>query len=152
MVYGRRWLLIGLMAVLFVAAIASLLLIFVLRPIAAQGWQETPCEIIHSGVEKKWSDSGGRRRGGGYYVHRFEVAYTYTFEGTHYSGNRHNLDASWSSARAGADELAKRYRVGMRTTCYVNPKRPAEALLELWSDSRDPASWALVATRTLGAD
>ena len=115
------------MAVLFLAA-SALLLGLVLRGVTVQGWKETPCVIIHSGVEAKWDSVTVTSRSR--YMYRFEVAYEYTFGGTHYSGNRYNLDPSWSSSSAGARELAKRYRIGMQETCRVNPDKPSESILE----------------------
>jgi hypothetical protein len=101
--------------------------------IGARSWVAVPCEIVWSGIggSGTYRPPGSSRKMGS--SHQVRVAYRYQYEGQEYLGNRYQLRTtnfaglgahSITSARAAA--LAK----GLRTTCWVDPKEPQNAVLD----------------------
>src|SRR4051812_23543302 len=92
-------------------------------------WQTAPCVILSSKiVEEPYSPTVM------HYVPK--VDYTYTFAGREYRSARFT-----TSKRQGfvdfsrAERAVTRFAPGFRTTCFVNPRTPVEAVLqrgELW--------------------
>src|SRR5579862_2986021 len=87
-------------------------------------WRPTECEVIHSGVRE--TDQHGRKTGG-YYV---DVQYRYTSGGRPFTSDRHTLKAVSMSDYGKAERLALAYGTGAKTTCYVNPSDPGQAILK----------------------
>ena len=98
----------------------------------AKGWTETPATVIWSRVESR-SDGDGT-------THSANIFYRYTFEGKQYSSNTLGLLSSSSSGRAGKLEKVNAHPRDKKISCYVNPEKPWQALLE-----RDLGWWALFA-------
>ena len=92
------------------------------RLLAAQGWQETPCVILTSGVEES-SDSDGT-------TYRVAIAYTYTVSGVRYQSDRYDFLGAYSSGYQGKAKVVERYPPGAVTTCYVDPEDPSQAVLD----------------------
>lgn len=111
---------------IFLATGCGLTYVFLWNParqlVAAQGWQETPCTIESSRVEEV-SDSDGST---------YKVAVTFTYRGSdgreHRSSRYEFLEVS-SIGYQGKAAVVARYPAGTRTTCWVDPENPAEAVL-----------------------
>lgn len=69
--------------------------------------------------------------------YRFEASYQYEFNGQNLVSGRFRFRTA-SESPVAAFNLKQRYPVGTRTTCFVNPKHPHEAVLDR---SVDGASW-----------
>ncbi|MDD5349554.1 MAG: DUF3592 domain-containing protein [Chthoniobacteraceae bacterium] len=89
---------------------------------AARDWVETPCRIVSSEV-KSSSDSDGT-------TYRPEIVYTYKVAGREYRSDRYQFLRLSSSGRADKAAVVARYPRGKAAVCYVNPKAPAEAVLD----------------------
>ncbi|MCB1234573.1 MAG: DUF3592 domain-containing protein [Verrucomicrobiae bacterium] len=88
------------------------------------GWPETPCEILVSTVERAGVSQHGAP------LFRFEVRYRYEWGGKSRLGDRVRRAKSIESAdRDRTGSWQRRYPVGSRAVCYVNPDDPAEAVL-----------------------
>lgn len=116
---------------------AAMLYFFTLRPLfrgmAARQWVETPCRIVSSTVKEiSGSDS---------ITYRPEIVFSYEVAGRRYQSSRYQLIEFSSSGRKAKAEVVARYPRGKTAVCYVNPKDPADAVLD-----RDPIPsglWAL---------
>jgi hypothetical protein len=67
--------------------------------------------------------------------YKLTVRYQYSFEGKEYSSDQFAIGYSGSSDYTKSQRLLEKYPADSSTTCYVNPKNPAEAVLErssLW--------------------
>ncbi|MBK8000332.1 MAG: DUF3592 domain-containing protein [Verrucomicrobia bacterium] len=58
-----------------------------------------------------------------------DVLYSYEFNGREYRSNRYGFMTGSSSGYKGKAEIAARYQPGAKSTCYVNPADPLEAVL-----------------------
>jgi MFS family permease len=90
-------------------------------------WKATPCAIQLGAITEKSVDGGT--------TYRFEVEYAYDWEGRRYRGTVLEDGYSGSTDATEAHRLAERYKPDAKTTCYVNPSNPAEAVLRrggLW--------------------
>jgi len=115
----------------FVGSIALLIWGLALPALEARNvrsWTATPCEVIRS--ELRSSGRGKSEQSS------FEVSYKYSYNGTHYTGDRPKIGKSWNilitlgQSHLRARELAARYPVGTRATCHVNPALPSESVLD----------------------
>ncbi len=90
------------------------------RELETWRWRQTPCEILTSAIEETGDDED---------PYRAAVAYRYTVADKEYRGtviSRGNDGGGYGAAQ----ENAARYPLGGHTTCYVNPKNPAQAVLD----------------------
>ena len=93
-----------------------------LRVVKAQAWPSVDCSVIESQVEES-SDSDGT-------TYRAKVVTAYSFNGGEYRSGSYDFSGSvYSSGYDGKAEIVARYPVGTRTTCYVNPETPSEAVI-----------------------
>ncbi|MCX7886068.1 MAG: DUF3592 domain-containing protein [Verrucomicrobiae bacterium] len=112
-------------SVLFAIGLAAtwlLLVRLVLRLWDARFWTPTPCTVVSSEVRARRS-----RDGTTYSVH---VVYRYTVNDRTYQANRYDLMGSASSNYHNKLAIVRRYRPGQQAVCYVNPRNPADAVLE----------------------
>jgi hypothetical protein len=91
------------------------------RAISAPGWKETPCRILFSRVGRHSGDDGD--------TYSVDVLYEYTFNGRTRRSSRYELITVSSSGIEGKSRAVEKYAPGTTTVCYVNPSRPAEAVL-----------------------
>lgn len=92
------------------------------RFVAAQSWQEVPCTILSSQVAES-SDSDGS-------TYKVAVTFSYTgSDGREHRSSRYDFMSVSSSGYDGKAAVVARYPVGTRTTCWVDPENPAEAVL-----------------------
>jgi hypothetical protein len=94
----------------------------VLRMIEARGWTPVSCEILSSGVEQRSDEDGS--------TYRVAVTYRYHVDDRPLIGDRYKFVPGSSSGRARKLAVVERLPVGTRTTCYVNPSNPADAVVE----------------------
>lgn len=90
-----------------------------LRWSLSHDWPLVPCTITASRVVEK---NGGK-------PYEFRVAYQYAWAGRVYTGGTYQEDYRGSADVAEADRLARRHPVGARRICFVNPRRPTQAIL-----------------------
>jgi hypothetical protein len=87
-------------------------------------WPKTECQIVRSSVRE--TDPRGRKTGDFY----FDIEYQYPFNGQNYVSDRFRLRAASYQDYGKVERLVQRFQTGSRTACYVNPRQPAEAVLE----------------------
>ncbi len=87
-------------------------------------WHKTPCEILASAVREP---DPGERRSGDFY---FDVKYRYTFARQTLTSDQYKRSPKPFSDYSKAARLTELYRSESTGTCYVNPSRPTEAVLE----------------------
>jgi hypothetical protein len=99
---------------------------------AARSWEATPCTILSSEVKKSRGSKGSTN-------YRSSVTYRYRFAGRVHTSSRVHFATMSSSGRGASARLLKRFPPGMETVCFVDPRNPAEAVLDrgasrdLWS-------------------
>jgi hypothetical protein len=89
-------------------------------------WPGVPCVILESGV----NDRGGNSP---YVVH---VRYQYDWNGSSRSSQQFATQTKAFSDYSKAQRLLDRFRSDTKSICYVNPRNPADAILQrtpLWS-------------------
>ena len=83
------------------------------RSQAGKSWVQTPCTIVSSKA--------------GYYVN---IEYTYVVSGENYRSDSYDfMEENPEGASPAGVEIVRRYPPGSAAMCYVNPARPAEAVL-----------------------
>ncbi|HEY7214288.1 MAG TPA: DUF3592 domain-containing protein [Thermoanaerobaculia bacterium] len=92
-----------------------------LKVLAAKSWEPTPCVIVSSQVRSHAGDDST--------TYSVDVLYTYTYNGWEYKSNRYQFLGGSSGGYAEKERIVRRLPPLTRTTCYVNPKEPAEAVL-----------------------
>lgn len=99
--------------------------LFFVRPavqvLKAKSWQATPCTVLSSQVR---SHSGEDST-----TYSVDVLYTYTFGGGEYKSNRYQFLGGSSGGYSEKERIVRRLPPLTRTTCYVNPDEPAEAVM-----------------------
>ena len=88
---------------------------------ASASWPSTQCQITSSRLDR--TGSGTKTK------FRPSVSYSYTVQGTGYTGNQIRTVSSYSSQGRAEAELG-RYRVGSTVPVYYDPVKPASSLLE----------------------
>lgn len=108
----------------------SLFEVFVAREFLARikryTWQKVPCAVLQSQVEET-GDSD--------HPYALQVRYEYKYEGRAYQADSYATDYRGSDSYDKTNKLAHRYAPGSQQRCYVNPKRPQQAVLvrgSLW--------------------
>jgi len=88
----------------------------------AQGWEPTQCTVISSDLKSGGGDGD---------TARIEVVYRYMYGGADHQSNRYcfaeissNTSSTWKRA------VIKDHPPGKVTQCYVNPRNPAEAVID----------------------
>ncbi|HBL29738.1 MAG TPA: hypothetical protein DD490_23120 [Acidobacteria bacterium] len=90
--------------------------------VAARSWAATPCTILESRVVES-SDSDGS-------TYRVDVTYAYVFNGREYQGSRYDFMGGSSSGRESKDAVVAENPPGSRTTCWVDPDDPSQAVFD----------------------
>ncbi len=90
----------------------------------AADWTPARCTVLDSRVVSGRDSEGDE-------VHRAKVRYRYRVGGRTYKGTRIQLSA-WgeTSSRARAEEVRDRYPAGGEVSCFYDPARPENAVLE----------------------
>jgi len=122
---GRGWGLVVLFAAFTLIGGGIFLGVFLrpLRQIAeSPSWRETECVIEFSRV--------GRHEGDDSTTYSVDVLYSYEFGGRKYRSSRPRIFNASSSGYAAKRTIVRRLPKGTRTTCYVNPRDPQDAVLD----------------------
>ena len=91
------------------------------RAVGQWSWKKVPCTIVGSEVqERKDSEE----------PFAFVVRYKYDYGGRPYAGLEYKRRYSGTDKYTKAQQLVQKYPSGLSTSCYVNPKNPAEAVLK----------------------
>jgi hypothetical protein len=119
----RAGVLIGLVFVIIGLAGSYWLLV---RPLMktwqAKSWPETPCTIISAEVGSH-SDEDGT-------TYSIDITYGYDFSRRTYRADRYDFIGGSSSGRRGKQAVVDRYKKAANPMCFVNPKKPSEAVLQ----------------------
>jgi len=136
---------IGLTLVITGLAVTALMFIPYHRGKETRSWPETPCVITES-YEKEGSLGDLTSSS-----HRVFLRYRYTIGGQEYTSTHlqrrtfagaDDADLSFKTAgSAEAKKLLDKYPVNLKTTCWVNPADPADALLEHQSTAAIYTLW-----------
>lgn len=88
---------------------------------AARSWPATPCVVESSRVRSHQGDEST--------TYSVDILYRYEVGGREFRSNRYGFLGGSSSGYAGKAEVVRQYPPGRRTTCFVNPADPTEAVL-----------------------
>ena len=91
--------------------------------IEARTWRQVPCTILHSEVV-----SHARSKGGATYS--IKISFKYDFGDVHYVGTRYDFSVGSSGGRDYRQAIVNRLHRGAHAVCYVNPNRPADAVID----------------------
>ncbi len=125
-------------------------IVFVWTParqlLGARTWSTTDCEITKSKViAREVTYQRDRRHPGprtaSQTIYGIDLEYTYQVGEYAFTGNRYRF-FSHSAGKATNQAIANRFPVGTKTTCYVNPEDPSDAVLERTAGLE--VLWALV--------
>jgi hypothetical protein len=134
---GARLILSGLGLVLVVLGLWFTYLLWYSRQRGEETrqWKETPCEVTASEVltEKPTPNSPPE--------YRAFVQYRYELDKSIYHSTAIRRDSGPSTDRGRAEELCAKYKVGLKTTCFVNPMSPGTAVLEHTAVVGPYSSW-----------
>ena len=108
-------------------AIAGFVILFFITKssmaaVSARDWVATPAKVIWSRVISSSSDDGT--------TYRPEVFFSYQYEGIKHRSNTYRIDKSSSGGEASKRKIVESYPRGKRVTCYVNPEKPYQAIIE----------------------
>ena len=111
---------------IFALAGAGMLYPFGIRPVAktldAEKWAETPCKVLSGRVKSHSSDDGT--------TYSVDILYEYEFDGKTYKSNRYDFIGGSSSGHSGKARVVSSYKAAKDPVCYVNPKKPSQAVLK----------------------
>jgi hypothetical protein len=92
------------------------------RALLARSWEPAPCRILASEVETvPGSDSDS---------FRVKITYRYAFRGQRYTSSQFNFGRGSSSVYNWKAKVVADLPPGRETECFVNPRNPAEAVIE----------------------
>ncbi len=91
------------------------------RTLGQRSWRKIPCTITRSEVQEQ---------GSGAKPFVFATGYAYEYEGGSHDGSVYQRCYKGSEAYSDAQQIARRYPVGLSLSCYVNPDDPTEAVLK----------------------
>jgi hypothetical protein len=94
-----------------------------LHILEARGWREVPCTILNSQVLSHPSDESGS-------TYSIKMSFEYDFGDVRYVGTHYNFSSGSSSGHDYRQAIVQRLHHGTHTVCYVNPNRPAEAVID----------------------
>lgn len=92
--------------------------------IRSRNWVATPCMILDSRLESS-HDSESESDS-----YRIAVRFRYQYNGQSFVSQRYTWSSAYTGGRAGKQQIVDRLQVESRTTCYVNPRDPSEAVLK----------------------
>lgn len=93
-----------------------------LSSIESEEWKKTPAKVIWSRVITISSSDST--------TYRPEVFFRYKFNGKTYQSNHYKRSKSSSSGRSKKQKIVDQYPKGKSFTCYVNPEKPWQAVIE----------------------
>jgi hypothetical protein len=93
-----------------------------LKVLEARDWIATPCTIVSSRVQSHRGDDST--------TYRVDILYRYEVNGEEHRSSRYQFMGGSSSGRKSKAAIVRQFPPGSQRTCYVNPRNPAEAVLE----------------------
>ena len=110
---------------IFVVVGGLLTYFFTVRPYlrvqTARTWPATPCVVVASRVQSHAGDDST--------TYSVDILYRYQVAGREYRSNRYNFLGGSSSGYDSKAAIVAQHPPGKRTTCYVNPNDPTDAVL-----------------------
>ena len=94
----------------------------VLRWQAAKSWESTDCRILSSKVDVSHDDEGGTS-------YNARITYEYTVDKQRYEGDKIRFGIVTSS-RKNANKDVGQYPKNAKATCFYNPKKPSDSVLQ----------------------
>lgn len=95
--------------------------ITIVRVVSAASWVQTPCVVVSSEVESHRGDKGP--------TYSIEMVFRYRFDGKEYESHAYDLSMGSSSGYSSKARVVEQHPPGKRTTCYVNPRKPSQAVV-----------------------
>ena len=92
------------------------------RTLDAESWTPTPCKVLRAEVRSHDSDDGT--------TYSAYILYQYESGGQTYKADRYDFMGGSSSGYEGKARVVAQYQAAANPVCYVNPKRPSEAVLK----------------------
>jgi hypothetical protein len=89
--------------------------------LAAKSWEAVPCTVLSSRVQSHSSDDGS--------TYSIDILYGYEFKGHEYKSSRYDFVTGSSSGHQAKADVVRQYPAGKKTSCFVNPNDPTEAVL-----------------------
>lgn len=111
-------------SVFLFAGLAFLIPFFVvplLQAWSATGWLQVPCLIEHSNVRSHSGDDGA--------TYSVEVLYSYAIGDSRFKSSRYDFFGGSDSYYSEKRDFVDAHPAGTRTTCFVNPDDPLDAVL-----------------------
>lgn len=93
-----------------------------LQVLSARSWVVTPCTIVSSRVQTHRGDDST--------TYRVDILYRYEVDGQEHRSSRFKFMGGSSSGFKSKAEIVAQYPEGAQRTCFVNPRNPAEAVLQ----------------------
>lgn len=114
------------MALGFLLVGGLLVYFFFVRPamriLEARSWEPVSCTIVESRVQEHSGDDGS--------TYSVAVAFTYSWGGSEHRSDRYKFMGGSSSGYDSKAKIVAALPPGTRTTCWVNPEDPADAVVE----------------------
>ena len=136
--------------VIFTLAAVAFAIIGVIRPAlqirGASQWVKTPCVITQSSVVY---GTTRMRKGHSKPTHEWALAYEYQFQGQKHRSTTYAFDTTQVTGLKEASQAVARLPVGSTTMCWVDPRRPGEAVLK--RNAQQPGYLLLVPVILLAA-
>ena len=112
---------------LFFAVGSFMLYKFAIEPLwgvyAASRWKPTPCTIVSSKLEEHQGDDST--------TYRIDIRFDYEFGGRKYQSDRYRFfDVASNTGVASKRAAVRQHPPGKKTTCFVDPANPSEAVIE----------------------
>ena len=112
---------------IFFAVGSGMLYFFAVKPIwgvySASNWQAAPCEIVSSRLEERPGDDGS--------TYRIEIKYKNVYDDKPYESDQYKFfNVASNVGVSGKREIVRNHPPGKKTTCYVNPDDPTQAVIE----------------------
>lgn len=92
-----------------------------LRVFESRSWSRVPCEVLESGVATHPGEDND--------TYSVEVLYRYEVGGREYRSDRYHFFLGSTSGYEGKARVVEGLPAGTRTTCWVDPEDPTEAVL-----------------------
>ena len=92
------------------------------RTIDARSWIETPCKVLDGRVLSHEGDEST--------TYSVYILYEYEFAGQLYKSDTYSFIIGSSSGHQGKSRVVESYKKAARPLCYVNPRKPYEAVLK----------------------
>jgi len=122
----QKWF-VGIFCGLFVILGTGVGYLTVIHPVwqmyRAQEWLSVPCRILSSRVETVPATGHGTT------TYRIDIHYQYDFQEKNYTSDRYDFSIGSDSSYQAKQKAVRRYRVGSKQSCYVNPRCPEEAVI-----------------------